>query len=743
MTPIKGLLRLLIVLSVHCIGLGATKDMRPLPDSNYDKHVVFDPSIVAASYFDSGGFAVSPSSIDLVNGRVPLDSNHFVTPPVSLRMRWISSYGGDWQLRIHAPARYGLRNSFIGDTLSLWVYAPFGLSYKDSPYLYLDDTNGEGTTSIRLVALDKPLPAAEWVHVTLPISSFKAPKSGTEESNFDLSHLADVVFRQCLDDGHEHTLYIDDIQVYQSNVEATTSLLPPHGLTLKAGERHFDLSWTIGDAPDLLRYKVYRSFDGVTYVPVGVQESNVSRFTDFVGQSNRTVYYKISAISSFGYESPPSAPVSGTTRPFTDDELLTMVQEACFRYYWEGAHPQCGMALEIIPGDKNLVAVGGTGFGVMALIVGTERGFITREQCARRILKILRFLKAADRFHGAWPHFLDGRTGRATPYFGTYDDGGDLVETSFLIQGLLAARSYFDGINETEAEIRASVTRLWSGVEWDWYRQSPASNFLYWHWSPDFGWKINHPLIGWNETLMAYLLAVASPTHPVPPSLYYSGWASQSDDAVDYRQRWSRTTSGDHFTNGNDYYGITLDVGEGRGAGLFFTQFSFLGFDPRGIRDRYVNYFENNRKLALINRAYCIENPQRRIGYGPNSWGISAGINSGGGVPEPSGENGTLCCSAALGAFPYTPSESMAVLKHFYRDLGAKTWGIYGFFDGFNQSQDWYEPVWMALNQAQIVVMIENYRTGLVWKLFMKNPEIGQALSAIGFKADSASASRR
>ena len=732
----RGLLWLLLGLGLGSMDVAAGKDMRPLPDSNYDKHIVFDASIAADSYFDSGGFSVAPSSVELVDGRAPLDSIHFVTPPSSLRMRWISSYGGDWQLRVHAPARYGLRNSFVGDTLSLWVYAPFGLSYADSPYLYLDDTNGEGTTSIRLVSEGHSLPAATWVHATLPISGFRAPKSGTERSNFDLSHLADVVFRQCLDDGKEHTLFIDDIQVYQSNVEATTSLLPPHGLSVRAFERHFELSWTVGDAPDLLRYKIYRSFDGVTYVPVGIQESNVSRYTDFIGQTNRKVFYKISAISSLGAESPMSAAVSGTTRDFSDDELLTMVQEACFRYYWEGAHPVSGMALEIIPGDKNLVAVGGTGFGIMALLVGADRGFITRDQCAQRILKILRFLKTADRFHGAWSHFLDGRTGRAIPYFGTYDDGGDLVETSFLVQGLLAARGYFSGPGSSEAEIRSTVTQLWQGVEWDWYRQTPDSAYLYWHWSPDYGWKINHPLIGWNETLMAYLLAIASPTHPVPSSLYYSGWASQSAEAVDYRQRWSRTTAGDHFTNGNSYYGITLDVGEGRGAGLFFTQFSFLGFDPRGIRDRYVNYFENNRKQALINRAYCIENPLHRVGFGENAWGISAGINSGGGIPEPAGENGTLCCSAALGAFPYTPAESMAALKHFYRDLGAKTWGIYGFFDGFNQTQDWYEPVWMALNQAQIVVMIENYRTGLVWKSFMKNPEIAPALSAMGFRPD-------
>ena len=325
---------------------------------------------------------------------------------------------------------------------------------------------------------------------------------------------------------------------------------------------------------------------------------------------------------------------------------------------------------------------------------------------------------------------------RPSPHFGKYDDGGDLVETAFLVQGLLTARQYFDRDNAAEREIRQTITDLWRGVEWDWYRKTPSSDFLYWHWSPDFGWHISHPLVGWNETMIVYLLAIASPTHPVPPSLYHTGWAGQSDFAVRYRQNWSRTTQGDHYTNGNTYYGIKLDVGEGNGADLFFTQFSFMGFDPRGKKDQYTDYFRNNRNIALINHAYCAENSRRYLGYSTDCWGLSAGMNDGGGRPLPRDDNGTICCSAALGSFPYTPQESMAALKHFYRDLGAKNWGIYGFHDGFNETQNWFDPVWMGLNQAVIVVMIENYRSGVVWKNFMANPEIRPALEAIGFRPD-------
>ena len=273
-------------------------------------------------------------------------------------------------------------------------------------------------------------------------------------------------------------------------------------------------------------------------------------------------------------------------------------------------------------------------------------------------------------------------------------------------------------------------------MEWDWYRQRPDSDVLYWHWSPDHGFHINHPLIGWNETAIIYLLAIASPTHPVPATMWHTGWAGQSQLHLDYRRGWSRTTEGDHFTNGHSYFGIKLEVGEGNGAELFFTHFSYMGFDPRGIRDRYTNYFKNNRAIALIQQAYAVENPRKFAGYGADCWGRSAGVNSGGGRATPRDDNGTINVMASLASMPYTPDESMAALRHFYRDLGPKIWGPWGFYDGFNETQNQFDPDYMALNQAPIVVMIENHRTGLVWKNFMANPEIKPALDAIGFKPD-------
>ena len=698
---------------------------------SYDHHVVFDNSIPSGSLYASSTQVVAPSQFDVVDSKIPVDESHVISPPNALRLTWQSAQGGDWGAGIEVHSNYG-RIEFEGDSLSYWLYSEDDLTPESSPRVSLRDSNGLGAPDKLLIGDLKVLPAKRWVHMRIPFSAFSSPTKDTSDREFDPRKLNQIYIFQGLDDNKPHTVYIDEISV-ENATSQTSAPAAPGGLAAQGYDRHVELSWTRGASPNLRYYKIYRSLDGKDFQPVGIQKDNLSRYEDFLGASGKTAHYKISAVDKNYQESPLSAEVSAFTREMTDDELLTMVQEGCFHYYWDGAHPNAGMAIEITPGDENLIALGSSGFGIMAITVGVERGFITREQGLERMLKITSFLESADRFHGVWPHFLDGRTGKFYPYFGKYDDGGDLVETAFLVQGLLTARQYFNHDTPQERELRNRITKMWREVEWDWYRQKPDSDFLYWHWSPDYGFHINHPLVGWNETMIIYLLAVASPTHPVPPSMYYTGWAGQSQRAVDYRQAWSRTTDGDHYANGHSYYGYKVDVGEGSGAELFFTQFSFFAFDPRNKHDKYTNYFKNNRHIALIAHAYAMDNPRKFKGYGDNAWGRSAGVNVAGGRSLPRDDNGTLNIMASLGCFPYTPEESMKALRHFYRDLGGKLWGIYGFRDGYNESENWYQDIYMALNQAPIVVMIENQRTGLVWNTFMKNPEIQPMMDKIGF----------
>lgn len=398
----------------------------------------------------------------------------------------------------------------------------------------------------------------------------------------------------------------------------------------------------------------------------------------------------------------------------TDDALLTLIQQQTFKYFWDFAEPVSGMARERNT-SGNLVTSGGSGFGIMALIVGMERGFITRSEGLERMDRILDFLESADRFHGAWSHWIDGTTGNVIP-FSPNDNGGDLVETSFLIQGLLTFRQYLDAGVASELALIDRINALWHAVEWTWYTRG-GQDVLYWHWSPDKEWTMNHPIRGYNECLITYVLAASSPTHAIDASVYHEGWAQ-----------------GGAIANGDSYHGITLPLGPDYGGPLFFSHYSFLGLDPRNLSDTYANYWTQNVNHTLINRAYCIANPRDYVAYSEDCWGLTASDNHQGySAHAPTNDLGVITPTAALSSMPYTPDESMEAARFFYYKLGDRVWGEYGFHDAFNITEGWFADSWLAIDQGPIIVMIENYRTGLLWDLFMSCPEVQDGLTKLGF----------
>ncbi len=706
--------------------------------TSYYRHTFFDNGPQTAGYAYSSGKAVAPSTLEFAGKRLPLDGQIFFTPPNALRISWQSSPGGAWIATVHVLEFRNREILFEGDTLSFWLYSAEAIPTASLPDLRLHDIKRGFSIRLHLGEFSGNIPAKKWVRVNIPLAR------GAAESvtSFDPHRLAALSFEQAAADSKPHALFLDEVRIGNlpyASAAAKFSLAAPKKLQARAYERHIDLNW---DAPesasdadsDMGRFIIYRSLDGEKFSPIGMQTPGVYRYSDFLGKVGQKSFYRVVFSGAEYKESAPSAVVSAETHAMSDDQLLTMLQEACFRYYWEGAHPDSGMIRESLPGNDRIVATGASGFGIMALVVGVDRGFITREQGAERLNKITRFLEKAPRYHGVWPHFMDGKTGETLPVFDVIDSGGDLVESAFMMQGLLAARQYFNRSTPEETELTKRITRLWEGMEWDWYRKSQDSDALYWHWTPEWSWFINHRLTGFNETMIVYLLAIASPTHPVAPELYYTGWAGQSEAAQHYRKDWSGLSEGDHYANGTKYFGIKLDVGVGSGGPLFFAHYSYMGFDPHSLTDLYTNYFENNRNLALINRAYATENPKKSKTYSAEAWGLTASDGPKGYMPEaPDAEHdkGTLAPTGALASFPYTPDASMAALKHFYRDLGDRLWGIYGPIDAYNLDEDWWSPIYMGLNQAPITVMVENQRSGLVWKLFSSNPEIQSMLKKL------------
>jgi hypothetical protein len=408
------------------------------------------------------------------------------------------------------------------------------------------------------------------------------------------------------------------------------------------------------------------------------------------------------------------------SRKLDDDALLDLVQRQTFRYFWDFAHPVSGLARERsnVRPDYGLetVTTGGSGFGAMAILVAAERGWIGRQDARDRLLRIVRFLLKADSYHGILPHFLNGETGRTIP-FTRKDDGGDIVETSFLLAGLLCARQYFGRDDPLESELRARINRLWQEAEWHWHTR--GRHVLSWHWSPNNGWSMDFEIRGWNECLITYLLAASAPRYPVDADVYHRGWAMGRD-----------------FRNGRAFYGIGLPLGPDYGGPLFFTHYSFLGLDPRGLADRYADYWEQNVSHVRINLQHCLRNPGGFTGYGADCWGLTASDNHQGySAHAPDNDLGVISPTAALSSFPYTPEESMRALRHFYDVLGDRIWSEYGFVDAFSETHDWYAKSHLAIDQGPIVVMIENYRTGLLWNLFMSCPEIQNGLRRLGFES--------
>jgi hypothetical protein len=492
----------------------------------------------------------------------------------------------------------------------------------------------------------------------------------------------------------------------------------PMNVTATGYDSHVEINWSV--VANAQAYEVWRSNNG------GVQFSLVKTVSDTVAIDfvrplglNLNLVYKIRSLGAAGRVSDYSATAQAFVQPASDSALLDMVQRYTFRYFREFAHPVSGLARERnTSGD--VVTTGGTGFGIMAWLVAIERGWVSRTEGVNHLSTILAFLLISDRYHGVFPHWLNGRTGETQP-FSTFDNGGDLVETSFLIQGLLTARQYFNRNTPEENWLRQTINQIWRGVEWDWHRRD-GQNVLYWHWSPNYGWRINFALRGYYEALITYILAVASPTRGIPATVYHQGWAGNPN-----------------YRNGQSYYGHRLQVGPLAGGPLFFAHYSYLGFDPRGKRDAYANYWLHNIAQSLINWEYCRQNPGNKTGYSVENWGLTSSDDPNGyssHEPFHSSDNGTITPTAALSSMPYTPVQSMAALKHFYRDRGDKLWGKYGFYDAFNLGRNWYASSYLAIDQGPIVVMIENYRTGLLWRLFMQNPEIQAALDAIGFQRD-------
>lgn len=664
-------------------------------------------------YWDaSWGYATGGSQLELgATSHFPVDTSHAFFGDNSLRLSWTSAAGGDWMLTAATPGWLPF-DSTPHDAIVFMVWSESAIAGTDLPDFLLEDADNVRTPRHPLASWVATVPAATWTRVAIPLSTFRSNPGGA-----DLTRMNKVFFAQAATNapGVSHTLIIDEIRFVPAMLAPGAPAVEVRGF-----ERHLETRWDPALVPNVERMVVER-FDDGSWARRGDAPAADGAWVDWQGAIGVGGSYRLVAYAWNLLPSPPGAPAAGATRELTDDEWFDMAEEAAFRYFWVYAHPTWGLARERYT-DENMCATGGTGMGILALIAGAARGYAPRAAIAARVERILEcYATAATTYHGAYSHWVDGTTAASIAPDAPGDYKGDIVETSYLMQGALAARQYFDGADATETQLRALATQLWEGVDWNAYRPIPPGNAVYWLWSPTTGFASSFAVSGWNECLIVYILATASPTHPVPASCYSTGWARYGA-----------------MQNSGTFFGYRLWLGEDYGGPLFFAHYSFLGLDPRLKHDAYANYVEQNRNHTLIHRAYSIANPYGRTGYSSDIWGLTASDGPYGyAVHKPyGGDDGTLAPTAALGSTPYTPALSLAALKAMYRQYGERLYGPFGFRDAFNPTLDWYDPDYIAIDQGPIAVMIENFRSHLLWDLFMQNPEIQPALDALGFVYD-------
>ena len=657
----------------------------------------------------------SPPGYPQYNDKVPCSTTAF-KGATSLKFNYTSSSGGNWKASIF---RSGWTSADVTgmDSISFFAYSIAEVPASALPMIGLRAMNkaGSGEVSSTLYKLSDyngNIPAGIWTRIKFPISIIMND-GGNSDLNF--AALKAVIFSQSETNNASRSILIDEITVFKSLL-----VVPPvTGLAGTGYDSHAELTW----APPMadLSYRVYASFDGGTTFELR-GETTGSIYLDFVPASgkNKTVQYRVVTLAQ-NRESEPLT-TSATLRDYSDEELMDMVQRYAFRYFWEGAHQASGMALERTDGSSSTAASGATGMGLMAMIVAYEREYRPREEIKDRILKILSFLETCDRFQGAWSHWYNADTKHTQP-FTTDDDGGDLVETSYVAQALIALKHYFAGTDAKSVQIREKADMLWKGVNWNWYRQY-GQNVLYWHWSPNYLFAKNMKITGWNEALITYIMAASSPGYGIPKEVYTEGWARNGA-----------------MVSKRTYYTYEINLSPNDGGPLFWVHYSHLGLNPHGLTDQYANYWQEHVNTAKIHVAYSVDNPHGFKNYSDKCWGLTASDDPYGYTahqPE-SNDNGTISPTAALASMPYTPQESLRALKYFYRERGQDIFGPYGPYDAFNDELSWVKKAYIGIDEGPIVVMIENHRTGLLWNSFMKDADVRAGLTKLGFQTTSVS----
>ena len=540
---------------------------------------------------------------------------------------------------------------------------------------------------------------------------------------FDITQVKTVRFVHGGVNPSLRTLWVDYVAGIER--EAGGPELPdaPSDIVIEAGDESVVLRWT-----RTIRtggYHVYRQADAETPFERLTENPTIEpNFVDLTAENGETYSYVVRSVGLTGLLGGDSASLEATPLAESEDVFIDFVAELAFDYFWDEANPANGLVKDRST-QTSAASIAAVGFGLSAITVGIDRGWITREEGRTRVLNTLRFFRNCPQsdatsnvcgYRGFFYHFLNMQTGHRA---GTTELS--TIDTALLLGGVLHAREYFSEENADEAEIRTLADAIYDRVEWDWAANRPPLVTL--GWKPEQEFAIcNGNLCDWrgyNEAMILYILGLGSSTHPLPDGAWDAWTASYDSD-------WGT------------FYGYTFLSF----PPLFGHQYSHLWVDFRGIQDDYmrgkgIDYFENSRRATLANRAYSIDNPNSYPNYGPDEWGLTASDDPFGyrahGAPPAQADNGTITPTAAGGSIAFTPDESRAALRNFYQSYRPRIWGKYGLVDAYNIRENWFDDVFLGIDQGPFVIMIENLRTESIWDAFMQNEDVQRGLARAGF----------
>jgi hypothetical protein len=505
-----------------------------------------------------------------------------------------------------------------------------------------------------------------------------------------------------------------------ASFHTAVAIQPPTGLVILSGDRSVILHWDPNSEANLSGYKVYRSLtNGGPFVALNSTLLTSLGFCDLSVTNGLTYFYQITAVNTSAQESLPSTTLSTVPNPFaSDDAFLDYVQQANFDYFWYTANPANGL----IP-DRSATgsacSIAAVGFGLTAIGIGIDHGWISRTQGVARVLTTLNtFLQGPQGtntagiigYKGWFYHFLDMNTALRAP-----SSELSSIDTALLLSGILYSKQYFNDTNADETSIRTMADAIFNGVDWNWMAR--GTNAVAMGWQPTSGFTGYGNWVGYDEGMIIYLLGLGIATNPLPAS------------------SWTTWTSGYTWAT---FYGESFVPF----PPLFGHEYSHCWIDFRHTADAYMNshsstYFENSRRAALAQVSYCIANPAQQLGYSSNVWGLTACDGPTGymahGAPPALNDNGTIAPTAPGGAIAFTPEYSLPTLEYFYSHFRTHIWTFNGFRDAFNLGAQWYDTDELGIDQGPIVIMIENYRTQRVWRLFMQNEEIQRGMQTAGF----------